>query len=180
MRGLGRRPATVLVGHRRRLRDAALAVLVPVTACSLALAFLTTWVRTGGAGGPAHVSVTEGRLLLPSAGVPQTAAFFRIDNDGGSADRLLSVSSPDVPGGVTLSRHRMTGESAAYRETIDSVAVPEGTALALSPDGVDLTLSGASARWRPGDLVPFTLDFRRGGRIEVFAVVVRPGTASFS
>ncbi|MFF0139500.1 copper chaperone PCu(A)C [Streptomyces sp. NPDC005227] len=171
---------TALGGHLRRLTDAALAVLVPVAACSMALAFLTTWVRTGEAGSPAHITVTEGRLLLPSAGVPQTAAFFRIDNDGGSADRLLSISSPDAPGGVTLSRHRMTGGSAAFRETIESVAIPEGTALAMSPDGVDLTLSAATVRWRPGDLVPFTLDFRRGGSIEVFAVVVRPGTASFS
>ncbi|MEU8790942.1 copper chaperone PCu(A)C [Streptomyces sp. NPDC048643] len=180
MRSLVTRAVSVLGGDRRRLTDAALAVLVPVAACSMALAFLTTWVRTGEAGSPAHVAVTEGQLLLPSAGVPETAVFFRIGNDGGSADRLLSVSSPDVPGGVTLSRHRMTGGGAAHRETIDSVAIREGTTLAMSPDGVDLTVSAATARWRPGDLVPFTLDFRRGGRIEVFAVVVRPGTASFS
>ncbi|WSK58913.1 copper chaperone PCu(A)C [Streptomyces sp. NBC_01281] len=180
MRRLVPRPTAVLGDDRRRLRDAALAVLVPVAACSVTLAFLTTWVRTGEAGGPAHVTVTEGRLLMPSAGVPETAVFFRIGNDGGSADRLLSVTSPDVRGGATLTRHRMTGGGAAYRETIESVAIPEGTALAMSPDGVDLTVTAGTARWRPGDLVPFTLDFRRGGRIEVFAVVVRPGTASFS
>lgn len=173
------RTPCLLGGDRRRLTDAGLAVLVPVAACSVALAGLTTWVRVGGAGSPAHVGVVEGRLLMPSAGVPETAATFRVTNDGGSADRLLTVTSPDAPGGVTLSRHRMHGRTAASRETVDSVVIPEGTGLAMSPGGVDLTVSVGAARRRPGELVPFTLDFRRGGKVTAFAVVVRPGTASF-
>lgn len=163
----------------RRLGDTALAALVPVAACSVALAGLTTWTGTGGAGSPARISVTEGRVLLPAAGVPETAAFFRLTNEGGSADRLVRVTSPDAPGGVTLSRHRMTGRNSAYRDAIDSVGIPAGDSLAMAPGGVDLTVSAPSGRWRSGDLVSFTLEFRRGGPVKVLAVVVRPGTVSF-
>ncbi len=42
MRSLVPRPTAALGDDRRRLRDAALAVLVPVAACSVTLAFLTT------------------------------------------------------------------------------------------------------------------------------------------
>ncbi|MDX3746454.1 copper chaperone PCu(A)C [Streptomyces sp. AK08-02] len=166
-------------GDRRRLRDTALAALAPVAACSVALAGLTAWTGTGKAGTPARVRVTDGRVLLPSAGVPETAAFFRIANEGGSADQLIRVTSPDAPGGVTLSRHRMNEGNGAYGTTVDSVTIPAGGSLAMSPTGVDLTVSTGSGKWSSGDLVSFTLEFRRSGRVKVLAVVARPGTVSF-
>ncbi|MEV6029260.1 copper chaperone PCu(A)C [Streptomyces sp. NPDC052036] len=163
----------------RRLKDGAVAALVPVAACSVALAGLTAWTGTGRAGSPARVSVTSGRVLLPSAGVPETAAFFRIANEGGSADRLIRVTSPDAPGGITLAQHRMNEGNGAYRTGIDSVAIPAGDSLGMSPQGVDLTVAVAAGKWSSGDLVPFTLEFRRSGRGKVLAVVVRPGSVQF-
>lgn len=164
---------------RRRLTDTLLAVLVPVAACSVALAGLTTWVGAGNAGSPARVHVTDGRVLLPSDGAENTAAFFRISNEGGAADRLVGVTSPDAPGGVTLARHRMAGGGTAYRSVIDSVGIPARDSLTMSPYGVDLTVTPTAGKWRAGDLVPFTLEFRRSGRIKMLAIVVTPGTAAF-
>ncbi|MEU0029706.1 copper chaperone PCu(A)C [Streptomyces sp. NPDC006335] len=166
-------------GDRRRWRDGALAALVPVAACSVALAGLTAWTGTGRAGSPARVSVTHGRVLLPSAGVPETAAFFRIANQGGADDSLLRVTSPDASGGITLAQHRMNEGNGAYRTAIDSVAIPAGGSLAMSPHGVDLTVPVTAGKWSSGDLVPFTLEFRRSGRVEVLAVVAPPGRVSF-
>ncbi|MYU07225.1 copper chaperone PCu(A)C [Streptomyces sp. SID8366] len=163
---------------RRRVRDGALAVLAPVVACCAALAGLTAWVGAGRAGSPARVRVTEGRVLLPSVGVPETAAFFRVANDGGSADTLVRITARGVPGDVALSRHVMTRGNTAYRAETDSVSVAAGERLAMSPIGVDLTVPVPSKAWRSGDLVPFTLEFRRSGPVRVLAVVVRPGTVS--
>ncbi|MFJ4626847.1 copper chaperone PCu(A)C [Streptomyces sp. NPDC088847] len=168
------------IDDRQQLRDTVLAALVPVAACTMALAVLTAWTGTGKAGTPARIRVTEGRLLLPSAGVEETAAFFRIANEGGSADRLIRVSSPRAPGGIALSKHRMTDGNGAYSTAIDSVDIAAGGSLAMSPTGVDLSVTEGSDKWRSGDLVPFTLEFRRSGRVTVLAVVVRPGTVSFS
>jgi copper(I)-binding protein len=170
---------TTALGDRRRLKDGALAALVPVAACSLALAGLTAWTGTGRAGSPARMSVTEGRVLLPSAGVAETAAFFRIENQGGSADSLIRVTSRDVPDGITLARHRMAEGNAAYRAAVDSVGIPAGGSVTMSPQGVDLTVSAPAGKWSSGDLVPFTLEFRHSGRVKVLAVVVRSGSASF-
>ncbi|WKE67755.1 copper chaperone PCu(A)C [Streptomyces sp. WP-1] len=169
LRGLG----------RRRLRDGTLAVLVPVVACCTALVGLAVWVGAGRAGSPARIRVTEGRVLLPSVGVPETAAFFRVANEGGSADTLVRVTARDVPGAVTLSQHRMTAGNTAYRSAIDSVSVAAGEDLRMSPTGIDLTVPVPSGAWYAGDRVPFTLEFRRGGPVTVLAVVVRPGTVAF-
>ncbi|MGQ4428402.1 copper chaperone PCu(A)C, partial [Streptomyces violaceoruber] len=43
------------------------------------------------------------------------------------------------------------------------------------PLSSDVTVP-AAARWQAGDLVPFTLHFEHSGRMEVLAVVVRPGS----
>ncbi|MFJ7182322.1 copper chaperone PCu(A)C [Streptomyces massasporeus] len=162
----------------RRLRDGALAVLVPVAACSVALAGLTTWVGAGRAGRPAEIRVEVGKVLMPSDGVPETAAFFRITNEGGSADTLIRATAREAPGDVTLSRHRMARGNAAYRSLIDSVSVAAGETLAMSPHGVDLTVPVRPGQWRPGDLVWFTLHFRHSGPVRVVGAVVRPGSAA--
>ncbi|MFD7711988.1 copper chaperone PCu(A)C [Streptomyces sp. NPDC059786] len=164
---------------RRRLWEGAIAALVPVAACSVALAGLTAWAGTGRAGSPARIEVTEGKVLLPSAGVPETAAFFHIANTGGAADTLVRITARDVSGEVTLSRHRMRQGNAAYGSEVDSVSVAAGDTLAMSPSGLDLTVPVPSGGWRSGDLVSFTLEFRRSGPVESLAVVVRPGTVSF-
>jgi copper(I)-binding protein len=158
---------------RRRLADTLAAALAPVAACSLALGGLSLWTAYGNAGTPARVTVTEGRVFLPTGATPDTAAFFRITNSGGSADRLLKVTSAEAAGPATLSGHRMTGARTASARTLASVAVPAGGGLAMSPDGVDVVVP-ANPDWRSGDLVPFTLHFERGGAVETLAVVVRP------
>ncbi|MGP2438334.1 copper chaperone PCu(A)C [Streptomyces sp. JW3] len=179
MRWLTDRVSALGRADRRRLRDGALAALVPVAACSVTLGALTTWVGTGRAGTPARVDVVHGLVLLPSEGAAETAAFFDITNDGGSADTLVRVMARGVSGEVTLSQHRMRQGNAAYRSEIDSVSVAGGDTLVMSPNGVDLTVPVSSGRWQVGDLLTFTLEFRHGGRVTARAVVVRPGGLSF-
>ncbi|MEV7218870.1 copper chaperone PCu(A)C [Streptomyces sp. NPDC093681] len=163
------------VPTRRRLADTALAALAPVCACVLALGGLAVWTSTGNAGTPARIGVTDARLFLPSQGVPETAAFFRITNTGGARDRLVEVTSPEVAEGISLSSHRMTATGAAYRWPTDSLPILAGRTLDMSSLTSDVTVP-ATARWEAGDLVPFTLHFERSGRVEALAVVVQPGT----
>ena len=159
---------------RRRIADGLLAALAPIAACGVALGGLTTWVNSGSAGSPARIAVTGGRVFLPYGDVRDTAAFFRITNSGGADDRLLKVTSSAVGGAMSVSRHRMTNGNAASARTVDSARVPAGGSLAMSPFGLDVTLRSGPG-WQTGTYVPFTLHFEHSGRIEVQAVVVRPG-----
>ncbi|MEU3982415.1 copper chaperone PCu(A)C [Streptomyces sp. NPDC026672] len=119
-------------------------------------------------------------MLLPAAEVPETVAFFHIANEGGSADALVRVTARGVRGDVTLSRHRMRSGNVAYRSAIDSVSVAAGDTLVMLPNAMGLTVPVPSEEWSSGDLVPFTLEFRRGGRVNVLAVVVRPSSTLFT
>lgn len=160
---------------RRRLTDTLLAALAPVAACALALGALSTWTAYGNAGSPARIEVTDGKVFLPFAGVPETAAFFRVTNSGGAADRLLRVTSAEAGTGTPrLSRHRMVGAGSAGARTVASVVVPAGESLSMSPTGLDVIVP-AKPVWESGDLVAFTLHFAHSGAVKTLAVVVRPG-----
>ncbi|MEU6497259.1 copper chaperone PCu(A)C [Streptomyces sp. NPDC046984] len=159
---------------RRRLADTFVAAIAPVCACVLALGGLSAWAASGNAGSPPRIGVTHARLYLPSTGVPETAAFFRITNTGGAPDRLVRVTSPAVAGPIALSRHKMNKGSSAYRQIADTLPIPAGSTLDMSPFTTDVTVP-VTRRWKTGDLVPFTLHFEYGGSIEALAVVVRPG-----
>ncbi|MFS8198112.1 copper chaperone PCu(A)C [Streptomyces sp. CWNU-52B] len=159
---------------RRRLTDSLLAALAPVAGCALALGGLSTWTVHGNAGSPARIAVTGGQVYLPTGDTPDTAAFFRITNRGGSADRLLKVTSAQLDGATRLSRHRMAGTASASARTVDSVRVAAGESIAMSPDSVDVIVP-ANADWQAGDLITFTLHFEYSGAVQGFAVVDRPG-----
>jgi copper(I)-binding protein len=159
----------------RRLTDTLLAALAPLAACGLALGALTTWTAYGNAGSPARIKVTDGKVFVPFGETPVTAAFFRITNSGGSADRLLKVTTAEAGAGApTLSRHLMTSGNTATDQTVDSVAVPAGDSVAMSPDGLDVIVP-AKRGWQSGDLVAFTLHFEHSGAVKTLAVLVRPG-----
>uniref|UniRef100_UPI002F90EAF7 copper chaperone PCu(A)C n=1 Tax=Streptomyces sp. NBC_01592 TaxID=2975889 RepID=UPI002F90EAF7 len=158
-----------------RLCAPATAVGVPVLACALALAGLGAWTANGHAGSPPHVAVTKAYVYQSFGSTPETAAFFTLTNDGGSADRLVGVNSPDTAAPPALSKHRMTSSGAAYRQLVDSVVVPAGGGLTMAPHGIDVTVR-PKGTWRPGEEVSFTLRFAGGRPLKVRAVVVRPGT----
>ncbi|GAB2592558.1 copper chaperone PCu(A)C [Streptomyces capparidis] len=163
-----------MTGRARRLAQSLLPALAPVVACAVALGGLTAWAASGAAGSPARVQVTSGRVLLPYGDTRDTAAFFRISNVGGADDELVSVTSP-AAGDVALGRHAATGRGTAAKRVVDSLTVPAGGTVAMSPHGVDIVLV-ARGTWRVGDVVPFVMDFRHSGRVRAEAVVIRPGS----
>ncbi|MFF0967823.1 copper chaperone PCu(A)C [Streptomyces sp. NPDC003703] len=158
----------------RRLRASALAAAAPVAACLVALGALTLWTTLGCAGSPPDLGVTRARVFRPTGGTPDTAAFFRITNQGGAADELVEVTAPSVPDGIALSRHRMTPDGAAYRDPADRLSVPARGTLDMSPLSSDVTVP-ANPKWRVGDRVWFELRFAHSGTVRVRARVVRPG-----
>ncbi|MFE3656206.1 copper chaperone PCu(A)C [Streptomyces sp. NPDC059165] len=158
------------------MRDTLLAGLAPVTACVVALAGLTTWTSFGAAGTPPRIRVEGARIFLPYADRTETAAFFRITNDGGSDDRLLSVTSP-VTGTAMLSRHVSSGGGDGMR-MVASARIPAETTLDMSPGGLDVMVTVPDGRLyrQVGESLPFTLRFRYGGAVDTAVMVVRPGT----
>ncbi|MFI5663685.1 copper chaperone PCu(A)C [Streptomyces sp. NPDC051684] len=171
----GSSPTPSPSGRTRRLKESLLAATAPVVACVVALGGLTAWTSLGNAGTPPDITVTRARVFLPTGGTPDTAAFFRVTNQGDSADELTEVTSPSVPDGIALSRHRMTADGAAYRDTADWLQVPARGTLDMSPMSSDVTVP-ADPVWSMGDRISFDLHFTHSGTVRVRAEVVRPGS----
>ncbi|GAA2297768.1 copper chaperone PCu(A)C [Streptomyces kunmingensis] len=159
-----------------RLKQAALTAAAPISACLLGLGGLTVWASLGHAGTPPDLTVTRARVFLPTGGTPDTAAFFRVTNKGGAADELTEVTSPSVvPGGIALSRHRMTPDGAAYRDVADRLEVPARGTLEMTPMSSDVTVPvPAGGDWRVGDRIWFDLHFEYSDTVRVRAEIVRP------
>ncbi|MFG2539335.1 copper chaperone PCu(A)C [Streptomyces sp. NPDC048511] len=157
-----------------RRRTSFTAIGVPVLACGMALAGLGTWTANGHAGSPPHVAVTKAYVFQPTGPTPETAAFFTLANDGGSSDRLVHIASTDTAAPPRLSEHHMTSFGGAYRQPVESVTVPAGDGLTMTPHGIDVTVR-PKGTLRLGEEVSFTLRFAHGEPLRIQAVVVRPG-----
>ncbi|MEZ3181818.1 copper chaperone PCu(A)C [Streptomyces pimonensis] len=156
-----------------RLTGGALrAVLVPLGTCVAVLLLLTAYTATGAAGEPpARISVSNGRIFMPSNST-STAAFFDISNTGAGEDTLESVSSPDL--GVTMLGRRVTKDGAGHMESLEALTIPARSRVNMTPYTVDVMILNPPSL-RPGDKVPFDLWFRSSGRVRVDAVAVPPG-----
>ncbi|MFG2196499.1 copper chaperone PCu(A)C [Streptomyces sp. NPDC048639] len=157
---------------RRALSGAGVpAALAALLACALTLGGLVAWTASGRAGKGQEIEVSDARIYLP-ANPDTTAAFFTVRNTGDTADELIGVRSSAV-GFSMLSESVEKGNAQTMRMVL-SVPLAARSTLRMSHSTVDVMIRPAP-RLKPGDRVPFTLQFRDNPPIEVEAVAVRPG-----
>ncbi|WP_327701383.1 copper chaperone PCu(A)C [Streptomyces decoyicus] len=147
-------------------------VAVPLLTCLVTLGTLTAWTASGNAGRPAKLSVSEGRVLIPT-GAEATAAFFTLRNTGGADDVLTGVTGPTGHRAM-LSRTVDIGHNARSMAMVRAATIPAGGALTMTPTTLDVMVS-PPPRLAPGDRLTFTLHFRDSPPRTVAARAVRPG-----
>lgn len=147
--------------HRRTTASAG-------TAAALGLAgILAATLLTGCSSAPA----SPARLSVSGAYIPLSAtpamavAYFDIANSGGSADRLLGVTSPSVRSAV------LDQSTATSMHAVDGVDVPAHGAAHLARGGTHVMLMGLSPAPAVGQTIQLTLSFQHSGTITVAATV---------
>lgn len=133
---------------------------------SAALVAVTTLVMTGcGSSGASDSSAAE--LSVKSAYMPQpvtdslAAGYLVIENKGGTADELASVTS-DVAQDVTV--HETTGQS--MRE-VSLLKVPADGELELESGGNHLMFENLKRKPKEGETVSLRLNFTKSKAITV-------------
>lgn len=107
--------------------------------------------------------------LLPAA--KSAAAFFGIDNQSGSDDRLLSVRA-DIAAKVELHTHQMGADGMAMMRPIEGgIAIAAGAQHMLQSGGDHVMMMMLTARPANGAMVTLTLTFEKAGDITVQAPV---------
>ncbi|MFC1417937.1 copper chaperone PCu(A)C [Streptacidiphilus cavernicola] len=119
---------------------------------------------SGGDGSPARISVSHAYIPLP-ASPDMAVAYFDLSNGGGSADRLLGVSSPSVQSA------ELNQSTATSMHAVDGVDVPAHGEAHLARGGTHVMLMGLSPAPRVGQTIELKLTFQHTGTITVQATV---------
>ncbi len=121
-----------------------------------ALALLVT--SLGHAAPP--VVITDAWIRATPPGVTTAAAYLTITNNGSSAARLLSATSPAAR---ALELHANVEEHGLqHMRALDEITVPAQGSVELAPGGSHLMLIDISNPMKPGDEIPLTLHFATG------------------
>lgn len=123
--------------------------------------------------GQLSVSEAWARAAPPSATVG--AVFVTIENRGGAADRIVSVTSPAARSAMIHETVEENGVS-TMRET--QASIDAGGVLQMKPGGVHIMLMGLTAPLKEGETVGVTLAFEKAGNVTVKARIGSLGAAS--
>ena len=103
------------------------------------------------------------------------AAYFgALENRGTQADRLLRASSP-AAGRIELHSGEIGADGVMRMRELDNLPLPPKTATELRPgQGNHLMLMDLGKPLTAGESFPMTLEFERGGKVEVDVQVKVP------
>ena len=119
---------------------------------------------SSGDGTAARISVTHAYIPLP-ASPDMAVAYFDLSNRGGSADRLVGVSSPSVQSA------ELNQSTTTSMHSIDGVDVPAHGEAQLARGGTHVMLMGLSPAPKVGQTIELKLSFQHTGTITVEATV---------
>lgn len=126
--------------------------------------------------------ITSGSLTIehpwsrPTIGnAPNSAAYLKITNSGGTPDTLTGVKS-DVAKRVELHMVKMDDGVMRMRAAKDGVTVPANGSVELKPGGVHIMLMGLSRKLTAGQMFDLTLQFKHQGAVPIQVKVKKMGS----
>ncbi|MDW6025361.1 copper chaperone PCu(A)C [Mesorhizobium sp. BAC0120] len=122
--------------------------------------------------GDLTITAYRAKAMLP--GQPTGGAFLTIANNGSSADRLLSVTSPSA-GMVEIHTMEVVNNVMTMRPVNGGLEIPAGATVELKPGGTHLMFMQVKEPFKKGGEVPVTLEFEKAGKVEIVFPVVGLG-----
>ncbi|MBA3597892.1 MAG: copper chaperone PCu(A)C [Methylibium sp.] len=110
------------------------------------------------------------------AGQMAGGGYFKLENRGKTADRLLSVSSTAAER-VELHTMKLDGDVMRMRQ-LDAIELPAGGSVELKPGGDHLMLLGLKAPLELGKSIPLKLTFEKAGDVMVEVKVEKAAAAA--
>ncbi|MBC7416270.1 MAG: copper chaperone PCu(A)C [Herminiimonas sp.] len=123
--------------------------------------------------GSLHVMHPMARATLP--GQQSGVVYLTVENEGSSADRLMSVSTP-AASGAAIHTMSMQGTTMKMRE-LDSLPLAPSTKVQMTADSsYHIMLTGLKQPLKAGEQFPMTMTFEQAGKLEV-SIHVAPNQA---
>ncbi|MEM8744131.1 MAG: copper chaperone PCu(A)C [Pseudomonadota bacterium] len=115
--------------------------------------------------------VAKGNLKIQSPWVRTTipdrpsAGYMKIQNTGGTADAIVSASSPDAER-IELHTHLMENGVMKMRP-VEKIEVPANGSAELKSGGLHLMIFGVKKPLKDGEALPITVVFEKAGPVEM-------------
>jgi protein SCO1/2 len=120
------------------------------------------------------ISVVRAWSRSTPGGAPVGVVYFEVIN-AGPADTLLAI---ECPAAERVEMHATTRVDGMMKmRPVPSVEVPAGGRVSFQPGGLHAMLVGIKQPLQEGGRLPFTLVFRRAGKLQFEAAIQGPGTA---
>lgn len=123
------------------------------------------------AGAADSVSVSEPYIRAVPPGLPNSASYMVLTNNG-DRDLVLKGASSPAAKVVELHTHLMENGMMKMRQ-VEKIDLPAGQTVALQPGGYHVMMIGLQQQLVPGEQIDLTLQFEDGSELAVKAPVVK-------
>jgi copper(I)-binding protein len=134
------------------------------TALALALSASATFSHDFKAG-TLEVHHPASKATLP--GQPVGGGFMTITNTGTDADRLVSITAPDVSDDVQIHEMAVENDVMKMRQLPDGIEIPAGAKLELKSGGLHIMFMRIKHPFKEGEKFKATLNFEKAGTLDV-------------
>jgi periplasmic copper chaperone A len=104
------------------------------------------------------------KAMLP--GQPAGAGYLTVENTGGEADRLISVTSDASPD-VEIHEMKMEGDVMKMRQLSEGLDIPAGGKVELKPGGYHLMFMDVESPFEEGETLKVNLNFEKAGEVQI-------------
>ncbi|MFT5841022.1 MAG: copper(I)-binding protein [Flavobacteriales bacterium] len=126
----------------------------------------------------AEVIVTDATVRLLPPGVPNTAAYFSIQNSSDMSQTLIGASA-DFATKAEIHNHVLVNDMMSMQQQFEVIIQP-GESIQFSPGGLHIMLFGLKQPLLEGQSVTFSLQTKEGESISIIAKVARPKSSAHS
>lgn len=124
----------------------------------------------------AEIIVTDATVRLLPPGVPNTAAYFSIQNHSDTSQILIGASA-DFATKAEIHNHILVDDMMSMQQQSEVVIQP-GESVQFAPGGLHIMIFGLKTPLREGQSVEISLQTKGGESISITAKVARPSAHS--
>ena len=118
-------------------------------------------------------SFSEMQLRATVAGIPSSAAYLKITNNGVSDDRLIAVKAA-IAQRVEIHSMEMDNGVMRMRAVDGGLAIAAGESVTLAPGGLHIMLMGLTTDLAPDTKHEIILVFEKAGDVKLTGTAKRP------
>ncbi|MDZ4136239.1 MAG: copper chaperone PCu(A)C, partial [Paracoccaceae bacterium] len=122
------------------------------------------------------LEIIHAHIPAPMASAKSAAGYMAISNEATTPDRLIGVEA-GFAAKATLHTSDVTTDGIARMVPLDGIDIPADDTVVLEPGELHIMFMGLNRSLAVGDMLPVTLIFQNGGRLDMeFMVDPADGT----